>query len=177
MIRFLMLYRNNIYSALSGILIGIIMKNIFLSMVFGYCFYHIPIYLSDYKVYKNKKAVSGSLHHSLNLITIAYMQSADIVAAVTKNLKRIHGPLKDALTQFVAESNFVDVNLTSCLKRLKDKLDNKFFRDWCDTLIQCQHDRELKFVLMSHIEKMADVKKIQDELETKIMEVFRIFSV
>jgi len=167
--------RKNIAWCLAGILAGLLIKNIFLAMVLGFCLWQLPGYMKTFRDIREKKAVNGYLHHAMNLVTLDYMQSENIVEAVMKNLSRIREPIREAFGQFAAEASYVDVNLVSCLKRFKDRIDNKYFKDWCDSMIQCQYDRELKFVLMSHIERMADVLKIQDELETRMMDIYRDF--
>jgi hypothetical protein len=56
---------------------------------------------------------------------------------------------------------------------MKLKTDNIYFSDWCDILIQCQDDRELKYVLPSIVAKLNSVKKIQVELDTVMYDIYK----
>lgn len=168
--------KDNLIAALIGLILGILMQNLYLAIVFCFCFALVPSYKREIDKINEFKYISNSLHHSLNLVTGTYLQTEDIVFSIKDNLDRIKDPLKHIMSQFLAEANYVDVNLVSCLKRMKSRLENKYFQAWCDTLIQCQYDRGLKFALNAHIEKMADAKKMQDELDTKMIEVYRDLS-
>jgi hypothetical protein len=56
---------------------------------------------------------------------------------------------------------------------MKSKTDNTYFGDWCDILIQCQDDRELKYALPSIVTKLNNVKKIQLELDTTMYDIYK----
>lgn len=169
------IWRNNILCCLAGITIGVVAENIFLTVVLGVCFSFLPVYYNEFKNLRVRKNLNNTLHFHLNIITTAYLQSENITEAVKTSLSRLQGPVKEVMQQFVMEADYVDTNIAGCIGRMKDRLDNRFFQEWCNALIQCQYDRDLKFVLMFIIEKMADVRKIQDELDTQMIMVYRDF--
>ena len=51
---------------------------------------------------------------------------------------------------------------------LKEKVDDEIFREWCDTLIQCQDDRTLKDTLQPVVSKLTDVRIVNSELKTML---------
>jgi hypothetical protein len=65
--------------------------------------------------------------------------------------------------------------MNNALFRMKLKTDNVYFSDWCDILIQCQDDRELKYVLPSIVSKLNNVKKLQMELDTAMYDIYKEF--
>lgn len=101
------------------------------------------------------------------------MQSGDIIKAVKDNLHRIEQPFCSLFSEFIAEKTFVDSNISRNVRKLKRKLDNSFFHEWCDTLILCQNDRELMYVLPTIVEKMSDIKQIQAELNTQMYNIYK----
>jgi hypothetical protein len=48
---------------------------------------------------------------------------------------------------------------------LKDKVDNRIFDEWVDTLIACQDDRTLKDTLMPVVAKLTDVRLVNSEIK------------
>jgi len=109
----------------------------------------------------------------MGLITNSYLQNEDIQQSISENLGRIESPLKEIFREFSAETGFVDASIPRALIRMKMKVDNTYFGDWCDVLIQCQDDRELKYVLPSIASKLGTVKRIQMELDTIMMDIYK----
>ncbi|MCL2060019.1 MAG: hypothetical protein FWH01_13370, partial [Oscillospiraceae bacterium] len=92
-----------------------------------------------------------------------------------ENITRVDPPLREVFREFLAETGFVDASVKNALYRMKMKTDNVYFSDWCDILIQCQDDRELKYVLPSIVAKLNSVKKLQMELDTVMYDVYKEF--
>jgi hypothetical protein len=51
---------------------------------------------------------------------------------------------------------------------MKGKLNNRFFHEWCDALIQCNDNKGLKYVLPVIINKLHDMRTVQVRLDTRI---------
>lgn len=63
-------------------------------------------------------------------------------------------------------TQMIDANIPAALQRLKEKIPNAIFGEWCDSMIQCQSDRTLKHTLLPVLEKFSDVRVVQSRLET-----------
>jgi hypothetical protein len=109
----------------------------------------------------------------LSLVTNSYLQNEDIVKAINDNIHRIYPPFHDIFEQFLIELRFADSSISNALIRMKSKFKHRYFAEWCDVLIQCQNDRELKYVLPPIVESLNDAKKMQIELDTVMRMVWR----
>ena len=64
----------------------------------------------------------------------------------------------------------INSNIKKALDKLKHKIDNKIFKEWVDTLIQCQDDRTLNDTLLPVVTKLTDVRLVNNELKTMLAE-------
>jgi Flp pilus assembly protein TadB len=152
--------------AFIGLAIGLLMDNILLSFVLAAGLAYAPIQYLKFKQIGYTNMLNEQLETALAIITNTYIQVEDIIKAISDNLKRLDNPLLSIMKEFLAETNFIDANIVKALLKMKSKINNNNFHDWCDILIQCQEDRELKYVLPSIVDKMSDIKKIQLEFDT-----------
>ena len=65
---------------------------------------------------------------------------------------------------------FVDPDVEAALRRMRGQIDNEVFREWCDAVCDCQHDRSLKMTLMPIVAKLSDMRNVNAELEYMIAE-------
>ena len=159
-----------------GLAIGAAMKNPPLACVLLAGLFWLPdAYFRIYTV-RYAKAVDETIEGAMSIITNSYLQSEDIKSAILENIARVGQPLKTVMREFLAETGFVDASLPRAIARMKLKVGNAFFGDWCDILVQCQDDRELKYVLPSIVAKLNSVKRIQAELDAAMMDIYKEFA-
>lgn len=157
-------------TAALGLLLGlVVLRNPLLAIVLTVGFYYIPLWLTQFSLYRYDRFLSEELETALSLITSSYTRSNDILASVEENLPYIHDPVRTVFTTFCNNLKFVDANAPAQLQRLRGTLDNKIFRQWCDSLILCQDDHTLRATLLPIVSKFADQKAQQQENETKMM--------
>lgn len=159
--------------SLTGIMAGALFNNILLSVVLGIGMLFIPLQYLIVRQSTYTQMINEQMETALSLITNSYLQSGDIVKAVKENLQRIEQPFYNLFAEFIAEKTFVDSNISRNIRKLKSKADNRFFDEWCDTLVLCQQDRELMYVLPTIVEKMSDMKQIQEELNTQMYNIYK----
>ena len=168
-------FRMKILLGLLGLIVGILMKNLLLAGVFVIGFFWMPTVYFKLAGIKYNRSVDDAIETVMSIITNSYLQGEDLKTAVMENIGRIEQPLKSTFREFLAETGFVDANIVKAIERMKTKVDNVYFGDWCDTLIQCQDDRELKYVLPSIVTKLNSIKRIQIELDGMMLEIYREF--
>lgn len=156
-----------------GVAIGLLMNNMLLSLVLAGGLAYAPIQYIKFKQISLTKAMNDQIETVLAIVTNTYIQVEDIIKAIIDNLKRIEEPLLGVMKEFIAETSFIDANIVRALLKMKSKVNNHNFHEWCDALIQCQDDRELKYVLPSIVEKMSDEKKIQMECDTTMYDYYK----
>ena len=120
---------------------------------------------------KHDKHTKEELETTLSIITTSYVRNDDIVSAVRENLQYIKPPLREVFQAFEGDATAVSSNIKRALFNLKEKVDDEIFREWCDTLIQCQDDRTLKDTLQPVVSKLTDVRIVNSELKTMLSSV------
>lgn len=152
----------------AGIILSVLIDNIFLMPVLSVAFALIPFFYTTSTLSYYEKNTKEELETALSIITTSYVRSDDIVAAVRENIKYIKPPLRDVFKSFEGEATAISSNIKRALYKLKSMVDNEIFWEWCDTLIQCQDDRTLKDTLLPIVAKLTDVRIVNSELKTML---------
>jgi len=152
----------------AGIIVAVLIDNIFLMPVLSAAFALIPFFYTTSTLSYYEKNTKEELETALSIITTSYVRSDDIVAAVRENIKYIKPPLRDVFKSFEGEATAISSNIKRALYKLKSMVDNEIFWEWCDTLIQCQDDRTLKDTLLPIVAKLTDVRIVNSELKTML---------
>jgi len=151
-----------------GILLSLLLDNVFLMPVLSIALALVPFFYTTSTLSYYEKHTKEELETALSIITTSYVRNDDIVSAVRENIKYIKPPLKNVFMAFEGEATAISSNVKHALYSLKDKVDDEIFREWCDTLIQCQDDRTLKDTLLPIVGKMTDVRIVNSELKTML---------
>ncbi len=154
-----------------GAVAAVLIDNVFLIPAFSVAFGMIPFIYTRNIISIYEKQTKEELETTLSIITTSYARSDDIVSAVEENLPYIRPPLRENFTAFVGDAMAVSSNIKQALHNLKAKVDDEIFREWCDTLIQCQDDRTLKDTLQPVVAKLTDVRIVNSELNTMMSAV------
>lgn len=158
-----------------GIMIGMLFKNPILSVVMGGIMAYMPLVFLKMKQHKYSIFLNEQLQSALNTVTTAYIKNDDINLAVKENLHRIDEPLCTIFSEFVASNTFIDANIVKNIKILKEKINNSYFREWCDYLILSQQDRNMKYVLLNIVSEISEAKNMQQELNTAMFSIYKEF--
>ena len=157
----------------SGCILAIAIDNMFLIPVLAVAFAMIPFaYLAKtISLYENQ--VRQELETALSIITTSYIRSDNLVSAVRENLSYLKPPIKGIVEGFVAETTVISPDIRQAIYHLKEKVKNSIYEEWCDTLIACQSDRNLKDTLMPVVSKLTDVRLVNNSLKTMLSEARR----
>ena len=71
---------------------------------------------------------------------------------------------------FLGEATLIRADVKAALTHLRAKVDDDVWREWCDSMIACQDDRTLKDTLLPIVNKLTDVRIVNDELKTILYE-------
>ena len=74
------------------------------------------------------------------------------------------------VSEFLTQIKLVNPNVEAALRGMRGRIDNEVFREWCDALSDCQHDRSLKTTLTPIVAKLSDMRNVNAELEYLIAE-------
>ena len=152
----------------AGIIVSILIGNLFLMPVLAVAFAMIPFFYITNTLSYYEKQTKEELETALSIVTTSYERCDDIVQAVRENIQYIKPPLREIFMAFEGEATAVSSNIKRALLSLREKVDNDIFKEWVDTLILCQDDRTLKDTLQPVVQKLADVRIINNELSTML---------
>ncbi|MGJ4851939.1 type II secretion system F family protein, partial [Bacillota bacterium Meth-B3] len=116
------------------------------------------------------KDIAAELETALSIVTTAYLRSENILTAVEENLRYLNPPVHQVFKDFVLRVKLIDPDVLEAIKVLRTRIDNEVFREWCDALCDCQHDRSLKVTLTPIVSKLSDMRIVNGELEYLVFE-------
>ncbi len=169
--KFALVFSSSLVLFAVGAVIAVLIDNIFLIPAFSVALAMIPFAYVRNIISLYEKQTKEELETALSIITTSYMRSDDIVSAVEENIPYIRPPLRENFTAFIGDATVISSNIKQALHNLKAKVDDEIFREWCDTLIQCQDDRTLKDTLQPVVAKLTDVRIVNSELNTMMSSI------
>ncbi len=153
-----------------GACLAIMLSNFFLVPVMAIGFMFIPFWYVKLMASYFKKDISAELETALSIITTAYLRNEDILTAVEENIAYLNPPVLTVFRSFVSRVRLIDPDVTAALYESKGRIDNPVYREWCDAIIACQSDRNLKTTLTPIVSKLSDMRVVNGELENMIFE-------
>lgn len=150
--------------------LAILLGNFFLAPVMAVGFLFLPFWYVKLTASHYKRDVSAELETALSVITTAYLRTEDIVTAVSENAAYLNPPVSKVFQEFLLQVQLVNPDVESALRVMKGRIDNEVFREWCDALCDCQHDRSLKSTLTPIVAKLSDMRNVNAELEYLLAE-------
>ena len=165
------LYMQAGISGIIGVLIAIIIQNIFLIPILFAVFASFPFLLVQLKYYNKRKSLNKDLESAVSNITSSYIRdNMTIAESVKENLDYIREPLKRNFEMFLFNYENINSNLKENLIELRNKIDNVNFEEWIDTIINSIDDSNYKNALPYIVSKFSDERIINMELSTKMYE-------
>lgn len=155
----------------AGIVMAILIDNFFIAPVFAVACCMVPFIYARGIVAHYEKHVDLELETTLSMISTSYIRTDDIVTAVEQNIHYIRPPLKEIFRSFLTETQLISSDTKAALYRLRTRVNNDIYREWCDALIQCQDDRTMKDTLYPIVNKLTDVRIVNNELTTMLQAV------
>ena len=153
-----------------GASIAIVIGNFFLVPVMAAGCMMLPFWWVKLTASHFKRDIAAELETALSIITTAYLRNEDILTAVEENVDYLNQPVLNVFRGFLSRIKLVNPDVTAALHDMKGQIDNPVFREWCDALIACQHDRSLKTTLTPIVTKLSDMRVVNGELENLIFE-------
>lgn len=156
--------------AIAGTIIASLLNNVFMIPILGLGMMALPIWYVKLTASHFRKDVSEELETALSIISTAYIRNEDIVTAVEENISYLNPPIQNIFTDFLVQLKLIDSDVIKAIENLKTKVENDVFKEWCDALIQCQYDRNLKSTLTPIVTKLSDIRVVNMELELTLAE-------
>lgn len=154
--------------ALLGLLIGLALDNVLAALVLAAGLACAPLIVIRIRTGDYIRSLDEKLENAMGTVTNSYVASGDLIGAMQSSLHLIPAPLEGVFRQFYVETQLVDSDVIRALHRLRDRIDNRYWRDWCDVLVQCQRDRQLRYVLPGIVGRLGEMRRVQMETDTVI---------
>lgn len=153
-----------------GCVLAFLLDNLFLLPVLSTALALIPFLYARNAILYYDRHIAEEMETALSVITTSYIRSKDIVSAVSENITYLKPPVRDILKSFVGDATAINSDIRASLTALRTKIDNDTFREWVDALIQCQDDRTLSDTLLPIVNKLTDIRVVNNELKTMLYE-------
>ena len=150
--------------------VAILLGNFFSIPVLGIGFMLLPFWYVRLTQTHFKRDIAAELETALSIITTAYLRNEDIVTAVEENIDYLNPPVLSVFKGFVYRIKMINPDIIAGLQDMKEQIENVVFREWCDALIACQLDRNLKTTLVPIVSKLSDMRVVNGELENMVFE-------
>lgn len=154
--------------ALFGLLTGLALNNILAALVLAAGMGCSPLIVIRIRTGDYIRSLNEKLESAMGTVTNSYVSSGDLIGAVQSSLRLLPAPLDGVFRQFYAETQLVDSDVVKALHRLRERIDNRYWRDWCDVLVQCQRDRQLRYALSGIVGRLGEMRRVQMETDTMI---------
>ncbi len=150
--------------------IAVSFGNFFAVPVLGIGFMFLPFWYVRLTQSHFKKDIAAELETALSIMTTAYLRTEDILTAVEENINYLNPPVLSVFKGFVYRIKMINPDITAGLQDMRGQIENAVFREWCDALIACQLDRNLKTTLTPIVTKLSDMRVVNGELENMVFE-------
>ena len=155
-----------------GLLIGFALDNILAGLVLAAGLGGSPLIVIRIRTGDYIRSLNEKLESAMSTVTNSYVSGGDLIGAVENNLHLLSVPLDGVFRQFYTETQLIDADVVKALHRMRERIDNRYWRDWCDVLIQCQRDRQLRFALPGIVSRLGEMRRAQMEADTAIRKQF-----
>lgn len=158
-----------------GIFLSLTMSNLFLLPTLSMGMAILPFAYVMFQSNKWKKELNAELETALSIITTSYLRSEDILSAFEENINYINPPVADVFKGFLAQTKLINSNIRLAFEKLKTIIDHEVFHEWCDALISCQDDKNMKVTLVTIVSKLSDIRVVSAELDYMLYEPMKEF--
>lgn len=167
--------RLSILFAAAGTLISLALNNLFLAPVLTLLGLLAPMLTARILVIRYRKEQNAEIATGLSIVTSSYLRTKNLLYSVKENLEYIHEPVKSVFRRFLAQNEFLTSNIERSLMDIEDIVKNDVWKEWCEAMILCQHDRTKADMLDPIINKLRNMDSVQTELDAMLYKPIGVF--
>lgn len=154
--------------AVIGLLIGLALSNILAALVLAAGLGSAPLIVIRIRTGDYVRNLNEKLESAMGTVTNSYIASGDLIGAVESSLRLLPSPLDGVFRQFFNETQLIDSDVVKALRRMRERIGNRYWHDWCDVLAQCQRDKQLRYALPGIVGRLGEMRRVQMETDTTI---------
>lgn len=162
-------YRNMaILLSVAGSLFGLVIDNLLVSLVLSIGLAMTPLTIIRMRTADYARMVSEKLEMAMGSVTNSYIATGNLLTAVERVLPMLPAPVSDIFMRFQVDMQYVDGNTVRAIQHMRNAVDNWYWQEWCNALIQCQDDVSLNRTLSGIVERLSEMRQIQMEVDTTL---------
>ncbi len=154
--------------AVSGIVVGLALDNVFLALVLVPIMAMLPLVFISFRTVQYIRKTGDGAQTAMTVVTNAYRMNEDFISAVRESLPNLQQPMLGIFRTFLSDVEMINPNVTDAIRKMRSKVNNRYWKAWCDTLMECQTDRALREVLSTILKRMSMTQRLQMELDTLV---------
>ena len=164
----------SIVLSIIGIIVSLLLNNIFMLPVISILMGLIPFYYVKVQNMLYINDVKNELESALSNITTSYMKyNTTFLKAVKENIDQIKYPLKSSFERYIITTEHINSNTRENLLQLKNAVNDAVYREWVDGIMASEEDYNLKATLTNITNKFTDMRILNNELSTKMITPLR----
>ena len=157
-----------------GIILSLLFNNIFILPIITILMSLIPFYYIRIQNMLYISEVKKELETALSNITSSYMKfNTTFLEAVKDNIDNIKYPLKSSFKRYIITTEHISSNTKENLQQLKNAINDDTYKEWIDGIIASEEDYNLKATLPNIVNKFSDMRILNNELTTKMIQPLR----
>ncbi len=154
--------------ALVGLAVGLLLNNVPAALVLAVGLGSSPLIIIRIRTGDYLRSLHEKLESAMGIVTNSYVSSGDLIGAVESSLHLLPALVDSIFKQFLTKVQLIDSDVVKALRQMRDRINNRYWRDWCDVLVQCQRDRQLRFALPGIVGRLGEMRRVQMETDTSI---------
>lgn len=160
---------------MAGTIFSLAVGNLFLVPILSIGLGLIPFWYIIFTSNTYNKQTNEELETALSIITTSYIRSENIIFSVEENIEYLNPPVSQVFNYFLSQTKLITSNTKLAIENIKPLINNDVYKEWCDALIACQDNKNLKHTLVPIVAKLSDTRIISVELETMLYEPMKEF--
>lgn len=152
----------------AGLMVGLAFNNLLAAAVLAGGLGCSPLIVIRIRTGDYLRSLHEKLESAMSIVTNSYIASGDLIGVIEDSLHLLPSPVDEIFKQFYLQTQLIDSDVIKALRQMRDRINNRYWRDWIGVLIQCQRDRQMRYALSGIVGRLGELRRVQMETDTAI---------
>lgn len=163
-------------SVMLGVILGIALNNILLSVIFAVLGFMMPFWVIQFIWSVKEQKMSKSLETALSRITSSYLRPGmTFEDALKENMSTLPSSVRPIFETILLQMTYVDSDIVKALTDSKLGIQSYIYKEWVNAVIRCHTNQSLKPTLPHIVNKFTEQRIIVGEARVMMQEYKRNF--
>lgn len=154
-----------------GILIGVLLKNVFLSLLLAVAFPLISFELLFLKRKEIENYIERQIITYAELLKNSFLTTGSVILSIKEITERMEEPCKDIFVNMVNEVDIYNYSVKESLIRMNDRLKSQSLKELTEQLILCDRDSRYITSLQTAVAFMNDKKEFMAMWDYRVKDI------